>query len=132
MTIKVRFADFTTITRSKTLPEPTDVGRVVYETASGLYDALGLERARLRLVGVRVEQITDAGSQPRQLLLGEPDQGWREAEQAVDQAARRFGAGAVRPAALVDPDATARPQPPRSASGQLGRDRDFPRSGLSP
>ena len=110
ISIKVRFADFTTITRSKTLKEHTDVGRVVYETAVGLYDALGLERARLRLVGVRVEQITDVDRQPVQLLLGEPDKGWREAEQAVDRAARRFGAGAVRPAALVDPDLPARPR----------------------
>jgi DNA polymerase-4 len=103
VSIKIRFADFTTITRSKTLPEATDVGRVVYGTALALYDALGLERARLRLVGVRVEQIIDAGSQPHQLVLGERDQGWREAELAADRAARRFGAGAVRPAALVDP-----------------------------
>jgi DNA polymerase-4 len=99
--VKIRFADFTTITRSKTLREATDVARVVYDTAIGLYDALGLERARLRLVGVRVEQLTPASLQSRQLLLGERDNGWREAERAVDRAALRFGAGAVRPAALV-------------------------------
>ncbi len=103
VSLKVRFADFTTITRSRTLPEPTDVGRTVYETALTLYRALGLERARLRLVGVRVEGIAPASVQTRQLQLGEREQGWREAEQAVDRAARRFGAGAVRPAALVDP-----------------------------
>jgi DNA polymerase-4 len=101
VSVKIRFADFTTITRAKTLPEATDVAKVVYDTAVGLYDALGLERARLRLVGVRVEQLRDAAEQPRQLLLGERDQGWREAEQAVDRAAQRFGAGAVRPASLV-------------------------------
>ncbi|MDP9181657.1 MAG: DNA polymerase IV [Actinomycetota bacterium] len=100
--VKIRFADFTTITRSKTLPEATDVARVVYDTAMSLYDALGLERARLRLVGVRVEQLQEASAQTRQLLLGERDQGWREAEQAVDRAAHRFGVGAVRPAALVE------------------------------
>jgi DNA polymerase-4 len=100
--VKIRFADFTTITRSRTLGEATDVARVVYDTAVGLYDALGLERARLRLVGVRVEQLVPAEAQPRQMLLGERDTGWREAEQAVDRAARRFGVGAVRPAALVE------------------------------
>ena len=103
VSIKVRFADFTTLTRARTLPEATDVGRVVYDTAVGLYDALGLERARIRLVGVRVEGILDASEQPHQLLLGEREHGWREAEQAVDRAARRFGAGAVRPATLVQP-----------------------------
>jgi DNA polymerase IV len=103
VSIKVRFADFTTITRARTLPEATDVGRVVYDTALGLYEALGLERARIRLVGVRVEGITDAATAPHQLALGEREHGWRDAEQAVDRAARRFGAGVVRPAALVDP-----------------------------
>ncbi len=106
VSIKVRFADFTTITRSRTLGEHTDVGRVVYETALALYDALGLQRARLRLVGVRVEGIADADGQPRQLVLGARDSGWREAEQAVDKASRRFGAGVVRPAVLVDPDSS--------------------------
>ncbi|MEO6203862.1 MAG: DNA polymerase IV [Mycobacteriales bacterium] len=118
VSIKVRFADFTTITRSKTLPEATDVGRTVYETALGLYAALGLERARIRLVGVRVEGIGEAATQTRQLQLGEPDSGWREAEQAVDQASRRFGVGAVRPAVLVRPtDAGAAPP----AAGRMPR-----------
>ena len=114
VSIKVRFADFTTITRARTLPESTDVGRVVYDTAMGLYDALGLERARIRLVGVRVEGISDADGASHQLALGEKEHGWRDAEQAVDKAARRFGAGVVRPAALVDPSGTAG-NPPRRA-----------------
>jgi DNA polymerase-4 len=105
VSIKIRFADFHTITRARTLPEATDVGRTVYETALGLYTALGLERARLRLVGVRVEGISDAAAQPHQLQIGERESGWREADQAVDRAARRFGAGVVRPAALVEPGA---------------------------
>ncbi len=53
VTIRIRFADFTTITRSRTLPEATDVTVDVYRIATRLYDALGLQRARLRLVGVR-------------------------------------------------------------------------------
>jgi DNA polymerase-4 len=103
ISIKVRFADFTTITRSRTLRLPTDTGRDVYETARMLFLALGLQRARLRLVGVRAESLTPAGQAARQMILGERDSGWREADQAVDRASRRFGAGAVRPATLVDP-----------------------------
>ncbi|MEZ5095111.1 MAG: DNA polymerase IV [Nocardioides sp.] len=60
VTLRVRFADFTTITRSRTLPEATDVTQEIYRTAVRLYDALGLQRTRIRLVGVRVE-----GLQPR-------------------------------------------------------------------
>ena len=129
VSIKVRFADFQTLTRSRTLPEATDVGRTVYETALALYDGLGLQRARLRLVGIRVEGVTTAAGQSRQLLLGERPSGWREADQAVDRAARRFGAGAVKPAALVD-QAGDRWSGPASPAGPTGRPPD-PDSGRS-
>jgi DNA polymerase-4 len=101
--LKVRFADFTTITRSRTLTERTDVARVIYSTAGGLFDALALDRARLRLVGVRLEGLVEADQGHHQLAFDERERGWREAEQAVDRASARFGAGCVRPASLVDP-----------------------------
>jgi DNA polymerase-4 len=97
----VRFADFTTITRSRTLKVPTDVGQELYDTARALFDALGLDRARLRLVGVRAEGLVESDGTPRQLELGAREHGRREAELAADRAARRFGAGAVRPATLL-------------------------------
>ncbi|MBK7723544.1 MAG: DNA polymerase IV [Austwickia sp.] len=100
--IRVRFADFTTITRSRTLREATDVTRDIYVTARSLFDDLGLQRARLRLVGVRLEQLVPATTAPIQTMIGEPDHGWRDADRAVDQASRRFGAGAVVPGSLVD------------------------------
>ncbi|WP_406830450.1 DNA polymerase IV [Pedococcus sp. KACC 23699] len=121
VTIRVRFADFTTITRSKTLRDPTDVSREIYETARTLYDALGLQRARIRLVGVRMEGLVDTEGAPIQGLLDEPDHGWREADRAVDRASARFGAGSVRPAALIS-DKDRRQRPP-------GRPDDTPRQG---
>jgi len=102
ISVKVRFSDFTTITRSKTLRDPTDVSRDIYATARALYDGLGLQRARLRLVGVRMEGLMDSDVAPVQGLLDEPEHGWRDADRAVDQASARFGAGAVRPASLVE------------------------------
>jgi DNA polymerase-4 len=110
VSIKIRFADFTTITRSRTLKDATDVGREVYGTAKSLYDTLGLQRARLRLVGVRLEGLVDADRSPRQMTLDERPQGWREADRAVDAASARFGAGVVRPASLV-PDKEPKPAP---------------------
>ena len=106
ISIKVRFADFTTITRARTLRDPTDVSRDIYVTATSLFDALGLQRARIRLVGVRMEGLVEAAHAPVQAMLDEPDHGWRDADRAVDRASARFGAGTVRPASLVrDPDA---------------------------
>ena len=101
ITLKVRFADFTTITRSRTQPEATDVTVEIHRAVTRLYDALGLQRARLRLVGVRVEGLVPRATVHRQLVLGEPDHGWSDADRAVDRATRRFGSSAVRPASLV-------------------------------
>jgi DNA polymerase-4 len=101
VSIKVRFSDFTTISRSRTLRDPTDVSREIYDTAKSLFDNLGLQRARIRLVGVRMEGLVDVEGAPIQGLLDEPEHGWREADRAVDRASARFGAGSVRPASLI-------------------------------
>ena len=101
VTIRVRFADFTTITRSRTLGDATDLTSQVHATASGLYDALGLQRARIRLVGVRVEGLLPREQVQRQLMLGERERGWQEADRASDAAALKFGGGAVRRASLL-------------------------------
>ena len=99
ISIKVRFADFSTINRSKTLPLPIDSTHDVYEVVKGLYQALRIERARLRLVGVSLENLSEGA--PHQMMLGEREVGWRQAEGAIDQARARFGKGSVRPARLI-------------------------------
>ncbi len=98
---KIRFSDFTTVTRARTLHDPTDTSRVIYAAARDLFDGLGLQRARIRLVGVRVSGLIPASTASVQGVLGEPDHGWRDADLAVDRASRRFGAGSVLPASLV-------------------------------
>jgi DNA polymerase-4 len=112
--IKVRLADFRTLNRSRTLPVATDVSREIFETAWALFRALGTGE-RIRLVGVRVEGLSPVDGAPQQLMLGERDSGWREAERAADAAAARFGQGVVRPASLLGarekPRAGGRPPP---------------------
>ena len=115
--IKLRLANFKTITRSKTLPEPTDVARKIYATACALYAGSGLDPgARLRLVGVRATGLRPAGAAETQLALGEAPAAWRDAEQAVDKIAGRFGTGTVRPAALVRQGERGGPPPDRESA----------------
>jgi DNA polymerase-4 len=130
VTVKLRLASFKTITRSRTLADPTDVAMEIYTVACALYEASGLDdRARLRLVGVRAAGLRPATSAPRQLAFGERPAGWREAEQAVDRIARRFGTDAVRPATLFGTSQEAAqgasPESRPEASSNL---RDLPRN----
>ena len=111
--VKLRLANFTTITRSRTLPEPTDVARKIYVTACDLYAAAGLDsRARLRLVGVRAAGLVPAARSATQLAFGERPVSWRDAERAADRIAGRFGPDMIRPAVLVRHGEEPQPRPP--------------------
>ncbi|WP_460773487.1 DNA polymerase IV [Microbacterium sp. GXF7504] len=112
--IKIRFADFRTVNRSTTLPEPTSVGQRIGDAAIDLFDAL--ERPLpVRLVGVRAEALRPAAGVA---TLWDDDAEWRRVEEALDGAAERFGRGAVTRAALLGGVRTAsslpsHPRPPR-------------------
>ena len=96
--IKVRFADFTTISRSQTLPEPTAVGQRIGEAARDLFGSV--ERPLpVRLVGVRAEKLRAAGG--GEPVLWDDDAEWRRVEGALDDATARFGRGAVTRATLL-------------------------------
>ena len=69
--------------------------------AAALFRGLGLQRARIRLVGVRLEGLVPRATVYRQLALGDRDHGCAEADQAVDRAVSRFGSAAVQPASLL-------------------------------
>lgn len=99
ITLKVRFADFTTVNRSKTLPLPIDTTHEIYEVAKALYEVLSIERARIRLVGVSLENLhTDTHEQ---LVLGARESSWRELQGGIDAAKARFGRDSVMPGRLI-------------------------------
>ena len=96
--LKVRMANFTTLTRSRTLPAPTDLASDLYHVASELYRGLPGARRRVRLLGVQAAGLQPAGS--RQLAMLASGR-WGDVERAVDRVERRFGRGAALPATLL-------------------------------
>ena len=102
ISIKVRFADFKTISRSKTVPLAISATHEVFEVVKALFLSLKLDRARIRLVGVSLDGLEDGIDASEQLVLGERENGWRQATAAMDKASARFGQGSVRPARLFD------------------------------
>ena len=102
ISIKIKFADFSSLTRSKTVPIAIDNTHDTYEVVKALYLALRNEGARIRLVGVSFSQLQEGA--PVQLELGARERGWREADTAIDRAQARFGRGSVRPGRLIRPE----------------------------
>lgn len=98
--LKVRFADFTTITRSRTLPAPSQVGGDIAAAARALLDAVRLPPAGVRLVGVRVEDLVDVRSSGFQWTVDGSANPHR-AEVAMDRVRARFGGTTIGPATLL-------------------------------
>jgi len=101
ISIKVRFADFKTISRSKTVDLPITGTQEIFEVVKNLYLALNLDRVLIRLVGISLDSLVE-DEDVKQLTLGERANGWRQADKAIDRIKGRFGAGSLRPARLVE------------------------------
>jgi DNA polymerase-4 len=91
--IKVRTSDFHTVSRSRTLPEPTDVAQVVFRAVRELFGAVDTRGLPVRLVGVRAEGLVKREGHAEQITLDEAinPSGEREAEIALDSVRQKFG-----------------------------------------
>ena len=101
--LKLRYADFSTVTRSRTVHTPLDSAQLIYAVAIQLLESLGSRPLTVRLVGVRAEQLEAAAQTCLQLSLDRRDDNWRAAEQALDKVAEKFGSKSVLPARLLEP-----------------------------
>lgn len=97
--IKVRTSDFRTLNRSRTLAQPTDVGREMYLVARELLAAVDLGGLPVRLIGVRAEGLLAVDQVVQQPTLEEALTGQgeaqRQAELVMDQVRERFGRAAI-------------------------------------
>ncbi|EMF51299.1 MULTISPECIES: hypothetical protein [Streptomyces] len=102
LTLTVRYADRSSTTRTRTLPEPTNHSPALAADALSLLTGLGLQRARVRAFAIRADNLLPTGRSYRQLSLDPGDARARAAEAAADRARRRFGPEVIRPAALAN------------------------------
>jgi DNA polymerase-4 len=95
VTLKLRYRDFTTMTRSATLATPTDSDRTVAAVARDLFRAAYARRVRVRLLGVGLSNLVDAA--PQLDLFAEPRAlAWERLLAPLDRLRARYGLGAVK------------------------------------
>lgn len=100
--LKLRYEDFSTLSRSRTLPMPSNAAGEIAAVAESLLDKLGSRPMPIRLVGVRAEKLRDVGM-GMQLSIDPQDEHWRQAEATMDLIRSKFPASALRPASLLEP-----------------------------
>ncbi|WP_405630646.1 hypothetical protein OG933_33825 [Streptomyces sp. NBC_00016] len=101
LTLTVRYADRSATTRSRTLGEPTAHSAALTRTAYGLYEALGLQRARVRAIALRAEALGPADQASHQLTFDPVDEKVRRIEEVADRVRAKFGPEAVKPGTLA-------------------------------
>ena len=118
--LKARGADFVTVTRSRTLTAPTDLARDLFAVVERLFDALPTPGGGFRLLGVRVEGLARADDGVQLLLDDDPRRG--APERAADAVRRRWGAGVLAPASLLEaPGGASARASESSRTGRTGR-----------
>jgi DNA polymerase-4 len=107
VTVKFRDGRFRTWTRSRALATPTDLREEICEEVLSIYEKEASGLGPLRLVGVSLSRLSAAGG-PEPGTLFEPPKTDRAARLnlALDQIQGRFGAQAIKPASLAEPQAT--------------------------
>lgn len=103
ITVKIRVADFSTFTRSKTIPRATDDLWTIFATAVEAYRGFRRGRRALRLLGVSATNLEEGETSEQLSFDGSPP--YAEAEQALARVRDRFGSDALRLARLVEPPA---------------------------
>ena len=100
--LKVRLKDFSTFTRSVTLPNPTDSGKIIARNALGLLEMIEISNG-VRLLGVGVSNLTkgDLGLQLSFDDVGGSGSEWRDAERAIDQIQEKYGSGSIGAASIL-------------------------------
>ncbi|MFI8423027.1 DNA polymerase thumb domain-containing protein [Streptomyces sp. NPDC085460] len=101
LALTVRYADRSTTSRSRTLPEPTAHTAALTALAYALHDSLGLQRARVRGVALRAEGLGPAERAAHQLTFDPADEKARRIEAVADRARAKFGPRAILPGSLA-------------------------------
>jgi DNA polymerase-4 len=102
VTLKVKYSDFTLITRSTTLPECTDDASKIYATACTLLKKTAVGKRPVRLLGVSVSNLSiDSESQLSLFHEGKSPLKKTKLNTALDSIQEKFGDKGIRPGTLL-------------------------------
>ena len=91
VTLKLRYSDFKTVTRSKTLDLPTAEDHLLFKTGVGLFRKLFTRRVRVRLVGIAFTSLTAMPHRQEDLFDSKGGRCWDELYQGIDRIRHKYG-----------------------------------------
>ena len=103
VSLKVKYSNFTQITRAETLPDPTDDSMEIYSTSCRLLKKTAVGKRPVRLLGISLSRLSSPEGE-KQLFLFDQDKEYRKRKDlntALDSICDKFGEKGIRPATLI-------------------------------
>ena len=103
ITLKIRFAPFTTIQKSTTLKRATNLDNIIFETAKELLAATTIKQSGIRLLGIKLSSLQH-GHQPKQLDLlynHNVEEKWGKVISSLDKIREKHGSYSIQRASLL-------------------------------
>ncbi|WP_051130763.1 DNA polymerase IV [Nesterenkonia alba] len=119
VSLKLRWRDFSTVTRTSTLRHPTQSAPVLHHAVMGLLTSLGQRPQPVRLLGLRAERLHGADGTV-QLSIDAHEDSWADAERALDAVSQRFPHAALAPASVLRRRHGPRTEDTDSPTGEAG------------
>jgi DNA polymerase-4 len=101
VTLKIRFKNFTTLNKSTTLENPTNIDEIIFKEIIKLLEKINIRKDGVRLLGVKLSKLTSNHAMKQLSLLGEKEDKLEQLTQSLDKIREKYGKKAVNRASLL-------------------------------
>jgi len=101
ITLKIRFHNFTTFNKSKTLENPTHLDDIIFKTVVELLDKVRFKKGGVRLLGIRLSNLTPGNKRNQLKFLRDKEDKLEQLSQSLDKIREKFGSKAITRASLL-------------------------------
>ncbi|PKP54719.1 DNA polymerase IV, partial [Candidatus Atribacteria bacterium HGW-Atribacteria-1] len=101
ITLKIRFHNFITLNKSKTLENPTHLDDIIFKTVAELLDKVRLKKGGVRLLGIRLSNLTPGNKSNQLKFVRDKEDKLEQLSQSLDKIREKFGSKAITRASLL-------------------------------
>jgi len=112
ITLKIRFHNFITFSKSKTLENPINLDDIIFKTAVELLDKVRYKKGGVRLLGIKLSSLTSRNDEIKQLKFSkDKEDKLEQLTQSLDEIREKFGTKAITRASLLSNLLSEKPSP---------------------
>ncbi|PKP56889.1 hypothetical protein CVT91_11995 [Candidatus Atribacteria bacterium HGW-Atribacteria-1] len=101
ITLKIRFHNFITFNKSKSIENPTHLDDIIFKTVVELLDKVKLKKGGVRLLGIKLSNLTSGNERKQLKFLRDKDDKLEQLTQSLDKIREKFGSKSITRASLL-------------------------------